>query len=308
MTEDSSETPAQEKPKYPVLSLSEFLESSAPLHPVQVSDLFRVDGRSLELTRPVLTLYCEHEKCMGPRFFAYRDQTGGLYNRDPGERNEVFVEFLCRNSRSTLKSFSLLTFELFQDGSGVVVKIGEWPPFGPKTPSRLLRLLGEDKELFLRGRRAECHGLGIGAFTYYRRVVENQKNRLLDEIIKVVQKVEPSPASIVEDLTKAKGTFQFTQAISDVKLAIPQVLLIDGHNPLLLLHAALSSGIHDKTDDECLELAKNIRVVLGGLAERLGQALSQRQELKDAVSKLLQVNSGKGKQKISQQKKTPDQK
>lgn len=138
--------------------------------------------------------------------------------------------------------------------------------------------------------------MGIGAFTYYRRVVEHQKNRLIDEIIKVVRKVEPSPDAIVDDLTKAKTTFQFSQAMSDVKLAVPQVLLINGHNPLTLLHSALSAGIHDKSDDECVEIAKNIRLVLAGLAERLGQALSEHKELNNAVATLLNATKKKDSQ------------
>ena len=53
---------------------------------------------------------------------------------------------------------------------------------------------------------------GIGqVYTYYRRVVEKQKNRLIDEIIRVVNKVEDSPDDIVADLVKAKETFQFSQ-------------------------------------------------------------------------------------------------
>jgi hypothetical protein len=47
---------------------------------------------------------------------------------------------------------------------------------------------------------------------------------------------------IVADLSKAKDTFHFTQSLAGVELAIPQVLLIDGHNPLILLHSALSAG------------------------------------------------------------------
>ena len=112
---------------------------------------------------------------------------------------------------------------------------------------------------------------------------------------------EASPADIVADLTKAKETFQFTQAITGVKLAIPQALLVDGNNPLLLLHATLSSGIHDKSDDECLELARSIRIVLAGLVERIDQALSEKKEPTEAVSKLLKAKAEKGKTKASQQ-------
>lgn len=53
---------------------------------------------------------------------------------------------------------------------------------------------------------------------------------------------------------------------------IPQTLLINGHNQLTLLHSALSEGLHDQTDEKCLELATSIRVVLTDLADRLGCA------------------------------------
>ncbi len=281
-------------PKFPTLGFADFLENSPPYHRVVASDLWFKSDNLPKVLQPELTLHCEHKSCQGMRLFEYAAQVGELWRTAPVK---LFLEYQCKNCEETKKSFSLLTFELRQNSSGLVAKLGEWPPFGPRTPTRLLRLLGADKDLFLRGRRAECHGLGLGAFTYYRRVVENQKNRLLDEIIKVVQKVETSPEAIVASLTNAKETFQFTQSVNDVKPAMPQVLLIDGHNPLLLLHSALSAGIHDKSDDQCLELAKSIRQVLAELAERLGQALSQKQDLSEAVSRLLQVNSEKGKGK-----------
>ena len=63
---------------------------------------------------------------------------------------------------------------------------GEYdPPFGPPTPARVITLIGPDKEYYLKGRRAENQGMGIGAFSYYRRVVENQKNRIIDEVITI---------------------------------------------------------------------------------------------------------------------------
>ena len=57
--------------------------------------------------------------------------------------------------------------------------------------------------------------------------------------------------------------------------------------PLTLLHPALSEGIHAKTDEECLELATSIRVVLIELAERIAAALKEEAELKSAVSRLI---------------------
>jgi hypothetical protein len=64
----------------------------------------------------------------------------------------------------------------------------------------------------------------------------------------------------------------------------PQVL---SHNPLTLLHNALSEGLHELTDEECLTLARSIRVVLVELAERISTALKEEAQLKSAVSQLL---------------------
>jgi hypothetical protein len=139
--------------------------------------------------------------------------------------------------------------------------------------------------LFLRGRRCENQGLGIGAFVYYRRVVEDQKNRILAEIIKVAQTISAPPEAIVA-LEGAQKEHQFSKAIDSVKDAIPQRLLIDGQNPLALLHAALSKGLHNRSDEMCLEVATDIRLILAELAELLGHALKDERELKEAVARL----------------------
>jgi hypothetical protein len=88
-------------------------------------------------------------------------------------------------------------------------------------------------------------------------------------------------------LRAAKDEQQFKKAVEDVKHAIPESLLVDGHNPLTLLHSALSDGLHARTDGECLELAQTIRLVLADLAERISQALKDDRELKEGISRLL---------------------
>jgi len=154
-----------------------------------------------------------------------------------------------------------------------------------------MKLVGVDRELFLQGRRAELRGLGIGAFAYYRRVVEEQKGRIIEEIGKVALKIKPSRET-EELFEKAKAETQFSSAVDLIRSAIPESLLIDGHNPLTLLHSALSEGLHAQTDNECLELATSIRVVLTELAERISTALKEEATLKNAVSRLLNRKPG----------------
>jgi hypothetical protein len=116
---------------------------------------------------------------------------------------------------------------------------------------------------------------------YYRRIVE--KTQILDEIIKVAAKVAPEMVGTFE---AAKSENQFLKAIDSIKGVIPQNLRVNGHNPLTLLHSALSKGIHAQTDDRCLEFAHDIRVVLADLAERIGQALKGDAELSEAILRL----------------------
>jgi hypothetical protein len=157
----------------------------------------------------------------------------------------------------------------------------------PPTPSRLISLIGADRDLFLKGRRSENQGLGIGAFVYCRRVVEDQKNRIIDQTIKVAEMID-APAHTITALKNAQKERQFSKAVETIRDAIPQRLLIAGQNPFTLLHAALSRGLHEQTDEKCLELAADIRVILVELSELLGHPLKDERELKEAVARLAQ--------------------
>ncbi|RAP32727.1 hypothetical protein DID80_08530 [Candidatus Marinamargulisbacteria bacterium SCGC AAA071-K20] len=141
------------------------------------------------------------------------------------------------------------------------------------------------KEMFLKGKSSENLGLGIGAYGYYRRVVENQKDTLLNKIINVLEKSKNTDKE-VKVVKKAIKEKQFSKAIKNVKDVIPESLYINGHNPFILLHKALSDGLHSQTDEACLEYASNIRTVLVAFSERLSLALKNETELSKAISNL----------------------
>jgi hypothetical protein len=98
--------------------------------------------------------------------------------------------------------------------------------------------------------------------------------------------VNADPESIAA-LESAQAETQFSRALASVKSAIPQTLLINGHNPMTLLHSALSEGLHDHSDEQCLEIASSVRVVLAELSERLAQALKDEAELNKALARLM---------------------
>jgi hypothetical protein len=76
-----------------------------------------------------------------------------------------------------------------------------------------------------------------------------------------------------------------------IKGGIPQGLLINGHNPLTLLHQALSIGLHNESDEDCLRAAQDIRLILGDLVERMVSLKKNDAELTGAVKRLMAKNS-----------------
>jgi hypothetical protein len=266
------------------VTLNEFFEKKPPCQLYRISDfksyLFQKQT-SLYLKIPEIYLYCE--KCEGFRYFSPKDSDTYIPDGIP---KETFSVFECKNCNSSEKRFALLL--ILDSGKNLLTayKYGEYPDFGPPVPPRAITLIGPDKDLFLKGRKCENQGLGVGAFTYYRRVIENQKNRIFDEILKVTRKLFPND-EVIQEIEQAKTETQFSKAVDTIKHALPQSLLINGQNPLTLLYSALSEGVHDLSDDECLGYASSIRVILFELAEKLSQVIKDNAELNNAVTNLI---------------------
>jgi hypothetical protein len=72
------------------------------------------------------------------------------------------------------------------------------------------------------------------------------------------------------------------ETLSEIS-AIPAVLLIEGHNPLTLLHDLLSEGIHELADAECLQRARDAEVILCEIADRMQIALTENMAVKTAL-------------------------
>jgi hypothetical protein len=272
--------PTDHEQEETVVEWSTFLESVPPNSPHRIADLQPED---YNLSIPDLMLYCTSDICNGERVFTSRSPSGRVSDSSWAQK---FLYYLCRNCHKTQKIYAVMFIGDKKGPGGQAIKFGEWPPFGPHTPARVIRLIQPDKDIYFKARQAENQGLGIGAFSYYRRVVENQKDRLIDKIIQVSNKLK-ADQEMLDKLAAAKRENRFSAAVEIIKDAIPQTLLVDGHNPMTLLHTALSQGLHAQTDQECLKLATTIRIVLTDLAERLSQALKDHAEIQSAVSRLM---------------------
>jgi hypothetical protein len=247
-------------------------------------ETFQREGATPFIVIPAINLWCESEECDGFRMFEPFD--GEWPVKETHIAEGIIQDFFCRNCTEGRKTYALLTKYNARTKNLAVVKVGEHPPLSLHIPSLLRKLVGKDQDKFNKGLQCEVRGLGVGAFAYYRQILENQKDRLIDEIVKVAN-LQRLPTDLIKELEQAKRQHQFSTAVEEIKHVIPEILLIDGHNPLTLLHKALSEGLHAGSDEQCLEIAHNIRVVLSEFSERLQVALKDNRELKTAVSRIL---------------------
>jgi len=279
------------------LTLAKVLQDLPPGTYLNVSKVLKkaIKGYSntesfIAMDVPDLYLHCDNDTCKGVRYFThsafpYFDDNISVEESYPFERS-LSIEYNCRNCQQSLKTFFLIVYPIDGgDGTADVIKVGEYPFYGPSLPSKLISILGPDRDLFLKGRKCESMNLGIASFTYYRRVVENQKNRIIDIIISVLQKTN-ADSETIEKIKQAKKEVQFTKSINSIKNLLPKQLFINNHNPLILLHKALSVGVHNLDDKECLEYAHSIRMVLSEFSERVSEVMKDHNDLNSAINKL----------------------
>ena len=94
----------------------------------------------------------------------------------------------------------------------------------------------------------------------------------------------------IEKLKAGRDEKEFKKAVEIISDAIPQVLLINGYNPLALLEQALSKGLNVEKDHDALRLASAIRKILTELAERMARVLEDQTDLDEAVNTILKHN------------------
>ncbi len=219
---------------------------------------------------------------------------GDMRNFDPKAALDVgevwnwkFLTYTCRDCGRYSKFFAVLIRRSSdQSVDAEVMKLGEYPPFSAPVSRKVETLLEKaDLEMYRKGTRSEAQGLGVGAATYFRRIVESQWKLLVQEIRDAAKQLGGDVA-IYE---KALQETQFAKAVEMLKDALPaKLLILDKQNPLTLLYRPLSQGLHELTDEQCLQQAADIRIVLTALLENISDVLKDQQQLKDAATRLSQ--------------------
>lgn len=237
---------------------------------------------------------CNCDICESEQTFRYEEGTiqrwahisGGhplnvpvaLPNFDDHNEHLLNIDFLCAGCSQKQLHFFVLAKR------GAVMKVGQWPSWYPEIANDIRNFLEEDAALFVKGRDCESHGYGIGAFSYYRRVVENSLDRLLESMRDLATEGQRNE---LDAALKALGaSASATERIEVAAKLLPPSLTVGDANPLKLVYGALSVGIHGLEDQDCLDRAQIIREALTYMVSTMTHAKQNHASFSEAMKKL----------------------
>lgn len=249
------------------------------------------------ISTPAINLECKH--CKSTQTFNIANFIWELRadNQTAAKRIDIWnVPIRLVYTCSACKAYSYYFFvQFFQTGTlkkqdttyykGFYRKIGQTPAWEIEIDKNLEKALGDDAELYKKGLVCESQSYGIGSYAYFRRITENIIDDLLNSITDLLDKEDKSQyQQALEKVKKTKVTEKKIELVQDL---LPPSLQPDGYNPLKALHAALSDGIHNKTDEECLELAETIKSILIYLLEEIRSRSDKAKNFSEKMKKLL---------------------
>jgi hypothetical protein len=245
----------------PAITLAEFLED----YPLYRKCPLKWDGAPDTLSLDCWN--CKKETTWGH---------AGNINDQHGVKVRQYVCHLCRRAA--------VTYVIVDIGNGSIMKVGQFPRKSIRVPHDVEKRLGASTDFYQKALTSESEGYGLGAVAYFRRVIEDKTNELID-VVADAAAAYGVEAKVVENLRAGKGERIFEDKLKIASQAMPEVLKPGGANPLQALHRILSVGIHTQTEEECLQMAKEIQDIFEYLFVRL------RAEIEDRTSFVTRVKA-----------------
>jgi len=194
-----------------------------------------------------------------------------------------YFTFSCVSCRKAHREY--LLEQVLDDENIRIQKYGELPRSKLGRNRVLQKFLKDDLDNYEKAIVCLSHEYGVAAFAYFRRIVENNINALLDLVQEDAQS-SGSDKAIMDALGDLRKDAPMSEKIKIANLALPNHLKPDGLNPLGRLYQVLSEGVHSLPDAECLQKAKTISECLAFLVSELASRTEHRARFKNLVGKL----------------------
>lgn len=140
----------------------------------------------------------------------------------------------------------------------------------------------ETENLYFKAIKSFKENLGIGSFSYYRRIIEKELLNILEDISKL-EASDPKLKRIVSDYKKTRKAHSIYENIYEY---LPVSLKSLNANPLKFLYQQTSKGLHSIDDKECLERAEKIDMILKFVIKKIQEENSEILEIRNAIKDL----------------------
>lgn len=264
----------------------EFLETYPLYRKFQISLDPHHMTKKYEIPKPALNMDCA--RCNSAQTFNMDNEyseTGSLY--EPWGKT-FRLRYVCSSCKTLARLFFVSFFNIRgKDEEGnltnaqFIVKVGQTPAWDIDIDNELSKKLGDHTEYYKKGLTCESQGYGIGAYAYFRRVAEDVIDELLESINDLIESTKK--ADYEKGLKEVRSSKNATEKIDLVKELLPTSLRPNGINPLGTIHAALSAGLHNEDDEECLELADAIKKSLIFLVNQVIRAKAESQQFAEGM-------------------------
>ncbi len=269
-------------------NIKEFLEND----PLYVWQEFEKPANLIDLWICEIDAFCE--KCEQSKPFQdLRTRGGGpgpgTGGPSPGTKIQYLqtgtshLKFTCVSCRKSRREYHV---EQIVDGETIrLQKYGELPKKQLERNPVLQRFLKDDLENYEKAVVCFSHKYGVAAFAYFRRIVENNIDKLLDLVQEDAQSSSAS-TEVTSALAELKKHVPMKEKIKKANRALPEHLNPDGLNPLGKLYQVLSEAVHNFSEEECLNKAKITSECLAYLVSELASRKKHRDQFKSMIGGL----------------------
>jgi hypothetical protein len=180
----------------------------------------------------------------------------GTYNRQAEDNRRGFVqkEYKCKNCGAGSVRYYFYWGASTQNNF-LFFKVGQYPELEERVSEGLVKALGpEDLKVYKNALRLRNFSFGIGAVAYMRRVVENQMNNML-EILYEAAISHNASQEVLARHKEVERDIRFSAKIDYAGELLPASFRPAGKpNPMAILHELASEGLHEKTDEDCIDI------------------------------------------------------
>lgn len=148
-----------------------------------------------------------------------------------------------------------------------IEKVGEYPKKNVVVDKEVSKVLDrESTNWYYKAQSSLKDNLGIGAFAYFRRIIEKELLGLAEEVSNLKHSKSKEMKDLILEYKNNGKTHLLYENIYDF---LPPALKALGDNPFSLLYKQASKGLHELTEKECLEKSEAINYVLTFLIRKL---------------------------------------